>query len=126
MCVFRRDGKFMCANFVSLPNRRRAVLRRSHIMKRTQLVVLSVLTLGLAGAVQASPFPADAEASYNKPALDTYADSQARAGNAWGVNARSEQSVYPADGEAVASMPGSYVAEQSAQPSSAREMRSQN
>src|SRR3954454_8240877 len=55
-------------------------LRRSHIMKRTQLVVLSVLALGLAGAVQASPFPADAEASYNKLALDSYAEQHARAG----------------------------------------------
>ena len=40
---------------------------------------------------QATPFPADAEASYNLPALDIYADQQGRKGessNAWGVSKR--------------------------------------
>jgi hypothetical protein len=96
-------------------------------MTRTQLVVLSVLSLGLAGAVQASPFPADAEeANYNKPALDTYADQQARAGNTWGVNARSE-SVFPADAEASYDKPAlsSYAEQYARKPNSALEMRSQ-
>jgi hypothetical protein len=63
-------------------------------MKRTQLFVLSVLALGLQGVAQASPFPADAEASYNKPALDTYADQQARIADGsapWGVSKRETQ-----------------------------------
>ena len=97
-------------------------------MKRTQLVVLSVLSLGLAGAVQASPFPADAEeANYNKPALDTYADQQARAGNTWGVNARSD-SVFPADAEASYDKAAlsSYAEQHAGKPNSALEMRSQN
>ena len=34
-------------------------------MKRTQLLVLAVLALGLQGISQASPFPADAVASHN-------------------------------------------------------------
>jgi len=100
-------------------------------MKRTmKMVVLSSLVFAVQGAVAAGveqPYPADAEASYDLPALDTYADQQARAGTAWGANARSE-SVFPADGEAVAAMPGvgSYAAQQSAQPSGASEMRSQS
>jgi hypothetical protein len=63
-------------------------------MKRTQLLVLSVLALGLQGVAQASPFPADAEASYDKPALGSYAE-QHSAGNAM-----SAQSAFPADAEA--------------------------
>jgi hypothetical protein len=46
-------------------------------MKRSaQLMVLSVLAFGMSFA-QASVFPADAEASYNLPALETYADRNA-------------------------------------------------
>ena len=43
-------------------------------MKRTQLLVLSVLALGLQGVAQAGTFPADAEASYNLPAIESYSD----------------------------------------------------
>ena len=51
-------------------------------MKRTQLLVLSALVAGLQIAVaQASVFPADAEASHDLPALETYADRMARIGN---------------------------------------------
>ena len=60
-------------------------------MKRTQLLLLSVLTFGLQGVAQATPFPADAEASYHLAALGTYADQQARMGetsDAWGVSKR--------------------------------------
>ena len=61
-------------------------------MKRNHLLVLSVLALGLQGAVaNASTFPADAEASYSLPALETHADRYARMGDtseAWGVSKR--------------------------------------
>ncbi len=58
-------------------------------MKRIQLLAVSVLALGL-GVAQATPFPADAEASYHLPALDSYAEQQARMGDspAWGVSKR--------------------------------------
>jgi hypothetical protein len=59
-------------------------------MKRNLLLLLSVLTLGISGNVLAT-FPADAEASYHLPALDTYADRHARMGEspaAWGVSKR--------------------------------------
>ena len=51
-------------------------------MKRTQLFALAALVLGLQGFAQASPFPADAEASYNLPAVETYADRHAADANA--------------------------------------------
>jgi len=59
-------------------------------MKRMQLLAMSVLALGLQGFAQATPFPADAEASYSLPALDSYAEQQARMGDspAWGVSKR--------------------------------------
>lgn len=64
-------------------------------MKHTHVVVLSFIALGLqSAAVQASPFPADAEASYNLPALETHADRHARMGEAsavWGVSKREVQ-----------------------------------
>jgi hypothetical protein len=69
-------------------------------MKRTQLLVLSVLALGLQGVAQASPFPADAEASYNLPAISSYAEQHA--GDTW----TSAQSSFPADAEASYGMPG--------------------
>ena len=59
-------------------------------MKRMQLLAVSVLALGL-GVAHANPFPADAEASYNLPALESYAEQQARKGessDAWGVSKR--------------------------------------
>jgi hypothetical protein len=106
-------------------------LNRAHlgriIMKRTQLLVLSVLALGLQGVAQASPFPSDAEASYSVGARDTYADQQARGGS-WGVNERSSQSEFPSDAEASYSLPalGSYAERQPARPVSARETRSES
>lgn len=60
-------------------------------MKRMQLVVLSVLAFGLQGAGHASSFPADAEASFDLAALETYAERHARMdgiGAMWGVNKR--------------------------------------
>jgi hypothetical protein len=80
-------------------------LREGIIMKRTQLLVLSVLALGLQGAVQASPFPADAEASYDKAALASYAEQHA------GGNWTSAGSTFPADAEASYDKPalGSYA-----------------
>jgi hypothetical protein len=59
-------------------------------MKRTQLLVLSVLALGLQGVAHAT-YPADAEASFNLPAVQTYADRYAamsEAPSAWGVSRR--------------------------------------
>ena len=63
-------------------------------MKTTKLLLLSVLAFGLHGVAQASPYPADAEASHHLPALDTYADQQARIGvgsTTWGVSKREVQ-----------------------------------
>jgi hypothetical protein len=75
--------------------KRRAQLKEL-IMKRTlQVVAVSVLMFaahGVALSAHESPYPADAEASWNLPALATYADQQARKGNApaeaWGVSKR--------------------------------------
>ena len=66
-------------------------------MKRMQLLAVSVLALGL-GVAHANPFPADAEASYHLPALDSYAEQRARMGDgpdAWGVSKRGEESDSP-------------------------------
>ena len=64
-------------------------------MKRTLLFVFSAAVMGLqSGFLQASPFPSDAEASYNLPAPDTYADRMAREGastDVWGVSRRTSQ-----------------------------------
>lgn len=63
-------------------------------MKATQLVVVSALAFGLQGFAHASPFPADAEASYHLRPLDTYADQQDRPGQSgatWGVAKRQLQ-----------------------------------
>ena len=60
-------------------------------MKRNLVLVLSVLAFGLQGVAQASPYPADAEASFHLPALETYAERHARMGestDAWGVSKR--------------------------------------
>ena len=61
-------------------------------MKRNLLLVSAVLGVGLqVGLVQASPYPMDAEASFALPPTDTYADHQARMGeapNVWGVSRR--------------------------------------
>jgi len=67
-------------------------------MKRTQLLVVSVLAFGLHGVAQASPFPADAEAPFD---MSTLGDT------AWGVGKRDVQpqaSTYPADAEAAFDM----------------------
>ena len=69
-------------------------------MKRIQLLVLSALVAGLqASAVQAT-FPSDAEASYDLPALETYADRMARIGDTsgaetWGVSRREVEAHNP-------------------------------
>ena len=60
-------------------------------MKRNLLLVLSVLAFGLQGVAQAAPYPADAEASFDLPALESYAERHARMGegaDAWGVSKR--------------------------------------
>jgi hypothetical protein len=59
-------------------------------MKRNQLLVLSVLALGLQGVAQASPYPSDAEASYNLPASGSYS----------GGNWTGPQVGFPSDAEA--------------------------
>ena len=56
-------------------------------------IVLSAAHAGAASANMGSPFPSDAEASYDLPAPDTYADRFARAANdggseSWGVGRR--------------------------------------
>ena len=70
-------------------------------MKR-KLLVLSVLAFGLSsgaalaeltaqGEIVASSFPADAEASYTLPALESHAEYYARVGEppeSWGVSRR--------------------------------------
>jgi hypothetical protein len=73
-------------------------------MKRTQLLVLSVLALGLQGVAQAGTFPSDAEASYSLPASSSWADKHAGGGSG-------NQGVFPADAEATYSIQarGSYV-----------------
>ena len=70
--------------------------------RKSQLLVLFVLMFGAQGVAMSantSTFPADAEADYGLPALETYADRQARLGNggsdvSWGVSKR-EQPVDP-------------------------------
>ena len=65
--------------------------------RKAQLLVLSVLMFGVqsvASASTESPYPADAEASYDLPALETHADRQARMGDSpgsWGVGKREVQ-----------------------------------
>jgi hypothetical protein len=63
-------------------------------MKRTQLLVLSALALGLSGVAQAGTFPADAEASYNLPASSSYAERNS--GGDW-----TSAQGFPADAEAL-------------------------
>lgn len=63
-------------------------------MKAKQMLVLSVLAFGVHGVAQASPYPSDAEASFDLPALETHAEQQAArdAGNAtWAVTSRQVQ-----------------------------------
>ena len=62
-------------------------------MKSIKLVVLSALVAGLQGSVAQATFPSDAEASYDLPAIESYAERMARAGDTsgadvWGVSPR--------------------------------------
>jgi hypothetical protein len=63
-------------------------------MKSYKLLVVSVLALGLQtnAAFAESVFPADAEASYNLPALSTSGDET------WGVSQRQAYVPFPSDG----------------------------
>ena len=72
-------------------------------MKRTQLIVLSVLALGLQGAAHA--FPSDAEGNYNLAASSTHADRYA------GTQSIGSGSPFPSDAEASYSLAasGSYA-----------------
>ena len=63
-------------------------------MTRYQMLVLSVLTFGLQGGVAQATYPADAEASFSLPALESYAERHALTGDssaAWGVSKREVQ-----------------------------------
>jgi len=67
-------------------------------MKRNQLLVLSILAFGLQSAVaQASAYPADAEASFDLPALQARADRYPAGNGAdvWGVSPREMQAHDP-------------------------------
>ena len=62
-------------------------------MKHVKLLVLSALVAGLQVSVAHATFPSDAEASYNLPAKQSYAERMAAAGDttgaeAWGVSRR--------------------------------------
>ena len=72
-------------------------------MNRKQLFAVTVLALGLQGFANASPFPADGEASYNLPARDSYAERQARMGDC--CTTERQVSVFPADAEASWNLP---------------------
>ena len=62
-------------------------------MKNVKLLVLSALVAGLQVSVAQATFPSDAEASYNLPAIESYAERMVRVGDtsgaeAWGVSQR--------------------------------------
>jgi hypothetical protein len=66
-------------------------------MKRNiQVLVFSALMFGLQGAALSATkdsFPADAEASYNIPAIESYAERHTRMGESaevWGVSKREQ------------------------------------
>ena len=69
-------------------------------MKRTgQLLVMSALMFGVQNAaLSESPFPADSsEEAYNLPALESYAERQARMGEgatAWGASKREDRDLF--------------------------------
>ena len=91
-------------------------------MKRTQLLVVAVFALGLQGIAQAaSPFPSDAEASYDKPALSSWAEQHA------GGSQSGAQNVFPSDAEASYNLPAleSYAERHANQALSERAMRTQ-
>jgi len=63
-------------------------------MKIKQLVLSSVVALGLQGVAHATTYPADAEASFDLAAPQTYAERQVAVGGtsvAWGVSKRQMQ-----------------------------------
>ena len=77
-------------------------------MKRNQLLLLSLLALGLqgvstgsaladltaSGAIVETSYPMDGEGNFNLPALESYAERMARVGEAptvWGVSRREIQ-----------------------------------
>jgi hypothetical protein len=67
-------------------------------MKAKQMLVLSVVAFGLQGIAQAAPYPSDAEASYDLPAIESYAEQQTRVGDGgatWGVTSREVQTHEP-------------------------------
>ena len=67
-------------------------------MKRIQLLVLSALVAGLQASAAQATFPSDAEASYDLPAIQTYADRMASLGNdaeVWGVSRRQVEAHNP-------------------------------
>ena len=62
-------------------------------MKNVKLLVLSALVAGLQVSVAQAAFPSDAEASYDLPAIQSYAERMASLGDttgaeAWGVSRR--------------------------------------
>lgn len=66
-------------------------MKRKHLLVSFVLVGLQSVSFGTAFAEEASPYPADAEASYNLPAIETYAERNARLGDSsavWGVSKR--------------------------------------
>ena len=70
--------------------------------RKAQLLVVSVLMLGLQNVALSSPFPGDSNIeAYNPPAIETYAERHVRMGTsseAWGVGKR-EGSAFPADSD---------------------------
>ena len=69
-------------------------------MKRKQLLVLSALVAGLQIQVAQAAFPTDAEASYDLPAIESYAERMARGGDSggaevWGVSRRGAEAHSP-------------------------------
>ena len=69
-------------------------MKRNHLIVLFALVGLQSVAFSTALAAEASPYPADAEASFNLPAIESYAERQARLGDspeAWGVGKRAVQ-----------------------------------
>jgi hypothetical protein len=63
--------------------------------RKTQMLLFSVLMFGAQGAMSANtqPYPMDAEASFDLPALQTYADRHPGGGVSdanWGVSKRDQ------------------------------------
>ena len=72
-------------------------MNRKNLLVSLVLAGLQSLTLS-AFAMEVSTFPADAEASHDLPALETYAERQARSGGeVWGVSARQPHDPFPFD-----------------------------